>query len=221
MKIRDLNKIDRPSERILRYGAGALSNIELLAAIGRFSDLATPARMLAEAGSMYQLGQMPLEEMQRYPGCGLASAAAIKAAFGLGERIANHQPALQVTCPDDLARYLMPVFALYEQEALVSVLLNTKNYVLKHVVVYLGNVDTTIIRAAEVFREAVRLNATAIIIAHNHPSGDPTPSPQDVTVSRSLIAAGQQLGIELLDHLIIAPQTNRWESLKTRGLGFD
>jgi DNA repair protein RadC len=105
-----------------------------------------------------------------------------------------------------------------EQEHLRVILLDTKNLVLSSPTIYQGNVNSSIIRVAEVFREAVRENATSLIVAHNHPSGDPTPSPEDVQVTRSFGEAGRLLGIEVLDHLVIGHQ--RFVSLKERGLGF-
>jgi DNA repair protein RadC len=105
-----------------------------------------------------------------------------------------------------------------EQEHLRTVLLDTKNRVLSSHTVYIGNVNSSIIRVSEVFREAIRENATALIVAHNHPSGDPSPSPEDIRVTRSIVEAGDLLGIEVLDHLIIGHQ--RFISLKERGLGF-
>jgi DNA repair protein RadC len=106
-----------------------------------------------------------------------------------------------------------------EQENLRTILLDTKNRVLASPTVYVGNVNSSIIRVSEIFREAIRVNATALIVAHNHPSGDPTPSPEDVNVTRSIVEAGHLLGIEVLDHLVIGHQ--RFVSLKERGLGFD
>ena len=106
-----------------------------------------------------------------------------------------------------------------EQEHLRTILLDTKNRVLESPTVYKGNVNSSIIRVSEVFRQAIRANATALIVAHNHPSGDPTPSPEDIQVTRSIVEAGDLLGVEVLDHLIIGHQ--RFVSLKERGLGFD
>jgi DNA repair protein RadC len=105
-----------------------------------------------------------------------------------------------------------------EQEHLRAVILNTKNQVLKIQSVYIGSLNTAVVRVGELFREAVRVNAAAIIVAHNHPSGDPTPSAEDVYVTRQIVEAGKLLSIDVLDHLVICMA--RWVSLKERGLGF-
>jgi DNA repair protein RadC len=105
-----------------------------------------------------------------------------------------------------------------EQEHLRTVIMDSKNHVIKVHTVYVGSLNTAVVRVAELFREAIRLNAAALIVAHNHPSGDPTPSPEDVHVTREIVAAGKLLNIDVLDHLVIGQQ--RWVSLKERGLGF-
>ena len=128
-----------------------------------------------------------------------------------------------VTSPDTAARYLQDnVFTPFEQcdqEELWTLCLNTKNRITHDAMVYRGNVNSSIIRLAEVFRPAILVNATAIIISHNHPSGDPSPSPEDVQITRSTVEAGQLLGMELLDHIVVGNQ-HRWVSLKEQGLGF-
>ncbi len=124
-----------------------------------------------------------------------------------------------ITSPADAARYLTGEMRLLDQEELWVLNLSTRNTVLSTSKVYRGSVNTSLIRSAEIFRDAIRLNAPAIIVAHNHPSSDPSPSQDDVTTTRSLIAAGQLLDIELIDHLIIGGQN--FVSLKERGLAFD
>jgi DNA repair protein RadC len=124
----------------------------------------------------------------------------------------------QITSPADAANLLMLEMSHLEQEHLRVLLLDTKNQVLASPVIYKGNVNTSVIRIAEIFREAIRHNSTALIIAHNHPSGDPTPSPEDIRVTRQIVEAGNLVDIEVLDHLIIGQ--GRYVSLKERGLGF-
>jgi DNA repair protein RadC len=154
-------------------------------------------------------------------GMGTAKAAQLKAAIELGRRLLISSPDArpQITSPLDAANLLMLEMGGLEQENLRILLLDTKNRVIASPTVYVGNVNSSIIRVSEVFREAIRENATALIVAHNHPSGDPTPSPEDVQVTRSIVEAGFLLGIEVLDHLVIGHQ--RFVSLKERGLGFD
>ena len=120
--------------------------------------------------------------------------------------------------PQDAANLLMLEMGILEQEHLKTIMLDSKNHVLKMHTVYVGSVNTANVRVGELFREAIRLNSVAMIVAHNHPSGDPTPSPEDVAVTRRIVEAGQLLNVEVLDHLVIGQQ--RWVSLKERGLGF-
>ncbi len=138
----------------------------------------------------------------------------------IGRRLLLVQPEQrpQIGSPADVAKLLMLEMSHLEQEQLRVVLLNTKNYVLKIVTVYIGTIDSSPVRVCEVFRAAMRHNAAAIIVVHNHPSSDPAPSREDVAVTRQLSEAGQLLGIELLDHLIIG--LGRWISLRERRLGF-
>jgi DNA repair protein RadC len=159
--------------------------------------------------------------MSEVKGIGAAKAVAIKAALELGRRLllseANERP--QIRSPQDVASMLQLKMGLLQQEHLQVVLLNTKNFVVGTRTVYVGSLNASLIRTAEVFRDAVKENCAAIIVAHNHPSGDPTPSPEDVRVTRELVAAGKLLDIEVLDHLVIGQ--NRYISLKQQKLGFD
>ena len=124
----------------------------------------------------------------------------------------------QVKSPADAANLLMAEMSLLEQEHLRVILLDSKNRLLKTVTVYVGSLNTSVVRVGELFREAIRANAAAIIVAHNHPSGDPAPSPDDVHVTEVIVQAGQLMDIDVLDHVIIGQQ--RYVSLKERGLGF-
>jgi DNA repair protein RadC len=138
----------------------------------------------------------------------------------LGRRllVAQPQDRMQVRSPADIANLLMLEMGLLEQEHLRTVLLDTKNYVLRVSTVYTGSLNTAVVRVGEVFREAIRVNCASIIVVHNHPSGDPTPSPEDVRVTEMLVDAGKLLDIAVLDHVVIG--RNRYVSLKERGLGF-
>ena len=138
----------------------------------------------------------------------------------MGRRLlvaAPHERPL-VKSPADAANLLMMEMAVLEQEHLRTVLLDSKNQVLKVHTVYIGSLNTAVVRVGELFREAIRLNCAALIVAHNHPSGDPTPSAEDVYVTRQIVEAGKLLSIDVLDHLVICQA--RWVSLKERGLGF-
>ena len=224
--IHDFPQDERPRERLQYYGAAALSNAELLAILLRVGSpgenvLALSTRVLTEFGGLGGLAKAGFGDLAGIKGIGMAKTAQLKAALELGRRLLLSSPDArpQITSPMDVANLLMLEMGSLEQEHLRTLLLDTKNRVLTSSTVYVGNVNSSIIRVGEVFREAVRANATAVIVAHNHPSGDPTPSPEDVQVTRSLVQAGSLLGIEVLDHLVIGHQ--RFVSLRERGLGFD
>jgi len=153
-------------------------------------------------------------------GIGPAQAARIKAALEFGRRLMLTAPEERyaIRSPGDIAQLLMAEMSHLEQEHFKVLLLDTRNRMIDDVTLYIGSLNANHIRVAEVYRDAIRQNAAAIIVAHNHPSGDPTPSPEDVAVTRQIAAAGSQLDIELLDHVIIAQQ--RFVSLRERGLGF-
>jgi DNA repair protein RadC len=212
----------RPAARIEQTALPDLSDQELLAILIGGAYASADAGLLWEAidGNLTQLYTAELSELVRnYSGVGRAAARRLKAALELGRRLATPKTRLQFTCPHDCADYFTRMgLGLCQQEELWAAGLDTKNRVISFSKVYRGNVNSSIIRTGEVLRDAVRHNATAVVVAHNHPSGDPTPSPEDVTVTRHLREAAALLGIDLLDHLIIGPDC--WVSLKERGLGF-
>ncbi|RPI58568.1 MAG: DNA repair protein RadC, partial [Chloroflexi bacterium] len=166
------------------------------------------------------LAQANNEELMAARGLGPAKAAQVKAALELGRRLLVESPDQrpQVRSPADAANLLMSEMSLLEQEHLRVMMLDTKNRVLGSPTVYVGSLNTSMIRVGELFREAIRSNSASVIVAHNHPSGDPTPSPEDVAVTRQIAEAGKLLDVDVLDHLIIGRQ--RFVSLKERGLGF-
>ena len=225
LTIKELPPDGRPREKLKALGAGALSDAELLAIILRVGtqgesviDLAN--RLLVTYGGLMGLSRVPFSELCGVHGLGEAKASQLKAALELGRRLLLAQPEdrLQVRSPADLAPLLMLEMAPLDQETLRVVLLNTKNQVIKFADVYRGSLNASLVRTAEVFKEAVRVNAAAIIVAHNHPSGDPTPSPEDARVTEQIVAAGKLLEIEVLDHLVIGERT--YVSLRERRVGF-
>jgi DNA repair protein RadC len=224
LMIRDLPLDLRPRERLVYAGPGALNDAELLAIILRVGTggenvIRMAERLLTKFGSIAGLAQASLDELAQQHGMGQAKATQIKAALELGKRLAATPAGRpQVRSPGDVANLLMMEMGLLQQEHLRTVLLDTKNFVMRVVEVYRGSLNSAAIRVAEVFREPIRSNCAAIIIAHNHPSGDPTPSPEDVRTTEMLIEAGQLLDIEVLDHLVIG--RNSYVSLKERKLGF-
>lgn len=224
--IRDLPVDLRPRERLAYAGAAALSTAELLAIIlrvgGRGENVIRMAeRLLARFGGIAGLAQASFDELCQQHGMGEAKATQVKAALELGRRllVAAPQDRPQVRSPSDVANLLMVEMGLLEQEHLRTVLLDTKNYVQRVANVYAGSLNAAVVRVGEVFREAIRANSASIIVVHNHPSGDPTPSPEDIRVTEMIVEAGHLLDIEVLDHLIIG--RNRYVSLKERGLGFN
>ena len=160
-------------------------------------------------------------ELQAIPGVGRAKAAQLAAAFELGRRLMADWPAGRWTirAPNDVADRLVLQMGRLEHEELRVVLLNTKNVVLRVVTVYQGNVSSSLVRVGELYRDAVRLNATGAILVHNHPSGDPTPSADDLHLTAEALAAGRLLDIDLLDHLVIGHDA--YVSLRDRGVAFD
>ena len=217
---RDLPADTRPVYRIQRTSPGALANTELLQLVGRFRRLATASELLVKAESLAGLTRMSIPELTTLSGIGPTSAAAIKAALELGRRgmAEAGSEAPTIRAPDDCANLLMAEMRHLEQEHLVTVILNTRNRVIKVHTCYVGSLNASMVRVGELFREAIRRNGAAIIVAHNHPSGDPTPSPEDVTITVQFVKAGSLMDIDVLDHLIIGD--GRFVSLKERGLGF-
>jgi DNA repair protein RadC len=219
------DKNDLPRERLKRLGPNALKTEELIAIVLRTGTrgenvLHLAERLLREYGGLGGLARVPYAELIRVKGMGAVKALELQAVFELGRRLSTAAPEEKpvVRSPADAANLLSDL-SVSEQEMMRTLLLDTKNRVISIVTVYAGSVNTTVIRVAELFREAIRQNCTAMIIAHNHPSGDPTPSPEDVAVTREIVQAGKLLDIDVLDHLVIGAG-QKFVSLKERGLGF-
>lgn len=219
--VRDMAAADQPMNRLQQYGGGALSTAELIANILQTHDaLDLAIDMMATFGDLPSLARATISQLCQFKGVGEGQAVRLKAALELGRRLMapSTKDLPFVTSPADAANLLMAEMQHLEQEQLRVILLNTRNMVLGIRLIYIGNVNSSIVRAAEIFKPAIVENAPAIIVAHNHPSGDVSPSPEDVSVTRNLIKAGDALGITLLDHVIIG--AGRFVSLKERGLGF-
>jgi len=224
VRIKDLPSLQRPWERLRQYGPQGLSDSELLAIIlrvgsGKESAIALATRLLAHFQGLGGLDRASFGELCSFHGMGEAKVAQIKAALELGKRLLASSPHERpvVRSPQDVAR-LLAHMALLEQEHLRVILLSTRNHVLGVTEVYKGSVNSAQVRVAEVFREAVREGCPAIVVVHNHPSGDPEPSPEDVAITGQLIQAGELLGVEVLDHVVLA--RGGYVSLRERGLGF-
>ena len=224
-RITDLHETERPRERLASLGPQALTNAELLAIllhVGVTGENAVQVgqRLLQQFGGLGGLHRAPFEELVSQHGIGEAKAAQIKAAVELGRRLRLEKPEERPTInsPADAADLVRYEMSALEQEHLRVLLLDTRNHVLDIVEVYHGSVNMSQVRVGEVFKAAIRRNAAALIVVHNHPSGDPTPSPDDVAVTRELIKAGELIDVMVLDHIIIG--RGRHVSMKERGLGF-
>jgi DNA repair protein RadC len=224
--IHELPVAERPRERLAMRGPGGLTAAELIALLwGSGSrgvgavDLAAEA--LARHDGLTGLARATDLELEAIPGVGAAKAAQLAAAFELGQRLLADWPAGRWTIrsPGDVADRLILQMGRLEREELRIVLLNTKNVVLRVATVYQGNVSSSLVRVGELFRDAVRLSASGVILVHNHPSGDPTPSPDDLHLTAEALAAGRLLDIDLLDHLVIGHDA--YISLRDRGIAFD
>lgn len=221
--IRELPAEERPRERLLHHGAAAVSTAELLAIQLRTgtqerSALGLAELLLSQFGGLKGVACATAEELSRIKGVGPVKAIQIAAAVELGKRLAlfasEDKPVIR--CPQDVANLLMPELRDVKKEHLKSLLLDTKNGVMKICTVSVGILDSSLVHPREVFRDAIASASASIIVVHNHPSGDPTPSPEDKRITQRLAEAGQIIGIELLDHIILGD--NRWVSLKERGL---
>jgi len=223
--MREMPASIQPRERLRDLGPAALSDAELLAILLRTGvrgrnvlDLARD--LLIGYGGLHGLLRATFSELAREHGMGPAKAAQVKSALELGRRLLLVSPEErpQIRSPEDVAALLMVEMGHLDQEQLRTILLDTRHQVMRQIVVYQGNVNTSLVRVGELFREAVRENCAAVIIAHNHPSGDATPSPEDVAVTKEIVAAGRLLDIEVLDHLIVGQ--GRYVSMRERGVGF-
>ena len=225
-RITDLATSERPRERLASLGAPMLSDAELVgillgSGVAGLNAVQLGQRILLDVKGPAGLHRISYEELCARRGLGPAKAAQLKAAIELGRRAAARAEPdgrMIIQSPEDAAAAVEHELWPLEQESFRVLLLDTRNRLIRTVEVYRGSLNTSLIRVGEVFREAVRANAAAVIIAHNHPSGDPTPSPEDVAVTRAIVEAGRLLDIEVLDHLVIGK--NCHVSLKAKGFGF-
>jgi DNA repair protein RadC len=223
--VREMPTEDRPRERLERLGAQYLQSAELLAIIlrvgsSRENAIELASKLLLQHGGLGGLMSMDFAELCNIHGVGAAKAAQLKAALELGIRAIkpDRDVRVQITSPDVVAQLTMGEMGFLSQEQLRVLCLDTKNFVAHQQVIYQGTVNSSVVRIAEVFRPAVIRTCPAIVVVHNHPSGDLTPSDEDVRTTRLLVEAGQLLDIELLDHVIVG--RNNHVSLKEQGLGF-
>jgi len=225
-RIRDINSGDRPRERLAELGAGALSSAELLAILLRVGMPGENAvqqgqRLLQEFGGLSGLHRVSFDELCHQKGINTAKACQIKAAIELGRRLPREDSESRpvIKSPSDAAALVQYEMSGLPQENLWILLLDTRNRVLKIDRLYQGSLNSSSVRIGELFKSALTNAAASIILVHNHPSGDPTPSPEDVALTRAARQAGKLLDVEVLDHLVIG--SKEFVSLKDRGLGFN
>ena len=221
--VREMPEEERPRERLAQSGPEALRDAELLAILfrtgtRRLGAVALADTLLRHFGGLRRIARASLEELQQVDGIGEVKAIEIKAALELGKRLAafTDRGRTKISGAADIAELLMTRYKEYEHECFKCVILNTKNEVLKTVDVSHGGLDGTLAVPRDVFKQAVRDGASAVILCHNHPSGDPEPSPDDIDLTTRLCESGSILGIRVLDHVIFGD--GRYVSLSDRGM---
>lgn len=223
LRITDLPKTERPREKLLKYGVESLSNNELLAIILRTGSaseniLNLSSRILKETGGLNGLLTSSSEDYLSLKGIGIAKASQLLALAEISKRFKGFKSGEQfkISEPKDAAKLLMEEMRNLKQECLKVVMLNTKNIVISIKEVSIGSLNSSIVHPREVFNEAIKKNSASIIVSHNHPSGDPTPSSEDINLTNRLSECGKLIGIELLDHIIIG--NGIYISLKEKGI---
>jgi len=226
LSIKDLPKEERPRERMQRYGAQVLNDAELLAVLIRTGTPSESALVLAQRilkgngakSGLSFVADSSIEELSEIRGIGLAKSVQIKAAVELGRRISSYarQNPTVINTPVDVKNLLMEEMRFLEKEHFKVILLNIKNHVISVEDISIGSLNSSIVHPREVFKPAIRRSSAAMILVHNHPSGDPTPSREDVEITRRLTEAGKILGIEVVDHVIIGDGI--YISLREKGI---
>ena len=227
-RIKDLPNRERPRERLAELGPDALSDVELIAILLRTglqgkSAVDVGAELVRQFGTLSALSQATLEELQTIKGIGRDKAIALQSAFTLARRMAAEirEAAPVLDTPESVANFLREECRPYKVEHFYAIFVTPRRRLIRKVHLTNGTLDAAIVHPRDVFRHAVAANASAVILVHNHPSGDPTPSKADITVTRDLVRAGQLLKIEVLDHVILGQRTTDRErdyfSLKEHG----
>lgn len=221
--IKELPAEERPRERLIRHGAAVLSNAELLAILLRTgtrneSAISMAYRILKQEQGLRYLVDCDVEQLACINGIGQAKAAQIKAAIELGKRLSAFEPGVDkaIKCPQHVADLLMEDMRYLKKEHMKLVLLNIKCNLISVEEVSIGSLNASIVHPREVFNPAIRKSSASIIMVHNHPSGDPTPSSEDTAITSRICEAGKLIGIELVDHIIIGD--GRYISMKEKGL---
>lgn len=223
VRIVDMPAVDRPRERLAQVGASALSTPELLAIILRVgsrgdSAITLASRILAEFDGLERLGCSSVEELCQVRGVGKAKAVQILAAIELGKRVASTPGSSSepVASPADVGRQMGPVLGHLDREHFCALMLNTRGQVVANATVSIGSLNASLVHPRELFRDAVRHSAASMILVHNHPSGDVTPSEEDIRLTRRLTKCGDLMGIQIVDHVIVS-RGHRFLSMKEQG----
>ncbi len=221
--VRDLPLTERPRERLIKFGVEALSTQELLAILlGRGikgeSVLITSRNLLTRFGTLKNLTQASVAELTQTKGIGIAKATQIIAAFELGNRLETSEKPFQekIKSPEDVIRAVAKKLKGKKKEHFLVLSLDTRNHVIDSQIISIGSLDASIVHPREVFKEAISACAASVIFVHNHPSGDPEPSEEDIKLTKRLIDVGEILGIEVLDHIIICD--SNYLSMKAKKL---
>lgn len=210
MRINELADNQKPRERLLSHGASHLSHAELLAILintGRkgSSSIDIANELLKSVDNLKELKMLSISDLNKIKGVGLYKALILKAAFELGERMhsGSVDDKIQISSPKDVADFMMGKMEHLTQEKFIALFLNSKNVIIKQKTIFVGTLNSSIVHPREIFSEAIKCASNAIIVLHNHLSGDVTPSNEDIKTTERLKKCGQVLGIDLLDHIII------------------
>lgn len=223
LMLRDVPEEERPRERMIRQGREHLSNVELIALLLRTgsmgeSVMALAQRVLSQTGGLKGIAHLSYHELTQIHGIGPAKAVQILAGIELGQRLMKVLPdeRYAIRSPEDAVQLVMEEMRFLQQEHFVCMFLNTKNRVIEKKCIFIGSLNSSVVHPREIFREAIRCSAAGVICVHNYPSGDPTPSQEDLEITKRLYNAGEMIGIDLIDHLIIGDQL--YYSMREKGL---
>lgn len=209
IRMKDLPATERPRERLLKYGAESLSDAELLAVVlgtgTKGMNIVTVSRHVFQKMSLKKLSRSPAAELMKIPGIGQSKACQIISVFELSRRleIYSEEPKRKIKDPEDIYKYIYPKIREEKQEKFIILCLDTKNQIISDITVFVGGLDFSIVQPREIFKSALLESAASIILIHNHPSGDPTPSREDIIITNRVIESGKLLGVHVWDHLII------------------
>lgn len=222
LMMKELPETERPREKMLEKGAKALSDAELLAILLRTGTKNVPVNRLAEQllhkYELAGLANISPRELSNTAGIGMVKAVTVVAGIELGRRLSQKEPGERpiIRCPRDAADLMMPELRYQSKEHFVALLLSTKNHVIARAIISVGSLNASVVHPRELFREAISYSAAAVILVHNHPSGDPAPSQEDISLTRQLVDAGKLLAISVLDHVIIGD--GKYVSFKELGI---